>query len=61
MLINIDRQEAGVLREILSTQLKELKIESARADSHAFRANLHAREDVVEALLAKLADMPGLA
>jgi hypothetical protein len=56
MLIAVDRNEAQVLREILQNALAQLRIESARADSHAYRVGLHEREHVVEALLAKLSD-----
>ena len=56
MLINVDPNESQVLREILQGALSQLRIESARTDSHDFRVGLHQRERVVEALLAKISD-----
>jgi hypothetical protein len=53
MMINLETTEASVVREILASALKQLRIESARADSHDFREQLHARERIVEAILAK--------
>lgn len=54
MMIQIDREQAEVLREILASSLHELRIESARADSHDFREGLHHREDVVQTILTQL-------
>jgi hypothetical protein len=54
MQVTLDRDETQILREILESQLKELRLESARADSHDFREQLHRREHVVEALRAQL-------
>jgi hypothetical protein len=54
MTFQIDASQAEVLREILQSALAQLRLESARADAHDFRAALHARERVVEALLTKL-------
>ena len=54
MYIEVDRQQAQVLREVLQSALKELRIESARADSHDFRIALHQRERLLEGLLAQL-------
>jgi neutral trehalase len=56
MLITIDRNEVQVLHEILHGVLTQLRIESARADSHSYREGLHEREHIVEALLAKLSE-----
>ncbi|MGE0550006.1 MAG: hypothetical protein AB7O24_17535 [Kofleriaceae bacterium] len=53
-MIAVDASEAQVLREILSSTLTQLRIESARTDAHAVRADLHERERIVEALLAKV-------
>jgi hypothetical protein len=55
MEIMLDSRQATTLREILQSALTQLRFESARADSHAFRENLHERERVVEGILAKLA------
>lgn len=54
MLISVDSYETTVLREILASALKELRIESARADVHDFREALHERERIVEGMLEKL-------
>jgi hypothetical protein len=54
MTLTFDRETAQVLREILESQLRELRVESARADVHAFREKLHRRERIVEELLAEL-------
>ena len=54
MQLTLDRDQARVLREILQTSLTQLRVESARADSHDFREALHLRERTVEALLLQL-------
>ena len=54
MQVNLDTEQAQVLREMLENTLTQLRIESARADAHDFREMLHHREDVVETMLAKL-------
>jgi hypothetical protein len=58
MQIDVDRQQATVLRDVLETELSHLRIASARADSHDFRESVYARENVIEALLAKLPQTP---
>jgi len=54
MQVIIDREQASVLREILQASLTQLRVESARTDTHDFREALHVRERVVEALLLQL-------
>lgn len=54
MQIQLDEEQATVLDSILRHTLNELRIGSARADSHEYRNDLHHREHVVEALLAKI-------
>jgi len=54
MVITFDTHETEVLREILASALTQLRIESARADSHDFREALHARERIVEAMLRRI-------
>jgi hypothetical protein len=54
MQIAVDTQHARVLREVLESELKTLRIESARADSHDYRVELHNREHVIEDVLAQL-------
>jgi hypothetical protein len=56
MTLIIDQDQAAVLREILQASLTQLRVESARTDSHDFREALHVRERVVEALLLQLAE-----
>jgi hypothetical protein len=50
--MTLNREQAEILREILSSALTQLRFESARADSHDFREKLHHREEIVEKLLA---------
>ena len=54
MQVNLDTEQTQVLREMLENTLTQLRIESARADSHDFREMLHHREEVVEKVLNKL-------
>lgn len=54
MVITFDTHETEVLREILASALTQLRIESARTDSHDFREALHARERIVEAMLHRV-------
>jgi hypothetical protein len=56
MTLTLDQEQAQILREILSGQLNQLRIESARTDAHDFRVALHRREGVVEQLLAQLSE-----
>jgi chemotaxis protein histidine kinase CheA len=61
MQIAVDTEHAAVLREVLENQLKELRIESARADSHDYRLQLHGREHILEDVLAQLgSSSPGI-
>ena len=54
MTVTLDREQARILTEILEASLNQLRIESARTDSHDYRAALHVRERAVEALLVQL-------
>jgi hypothetical protein len=56
MYVAFDHQQAEILREILQSSLKQLRNESARADSRDYRDMLHRRERVIEQLLSKLSD-----
>ena len=58
MTLTFDRETAQVLREILDSTLRELRVESARADVRDFREKLHQRERVVERLIAQLDSTP---
>lgn len=54
MQVNLDTEQTQVLREMLENTLTQLRVESARADSHDFREMLHHREEIVESMLTKL-------
>lgn len=56
MYIALDNQQAQVLRELLESNLKTLRNETARADSHDYREMLYQREAVLEQLLSKLSE-----
>jgi len=56
MFVSLDHVQADFLREILKGNLRELRIESARADSNDYREMLHRREAIVEQLLSKLSE-----
>ena len=53
-MLQLDATQATVLEEILESQRKELRLESARADSRDFRDELHAREDVLDTILQQI-------
>lgn len=54
MYVNLDQEQAQVLREMLQNTLTQLRIETARTDSHDFRKMLQHREDVVASLISAL-------
>ena len=54
MQLTLDRDQTEVLREILEHELTELRFESARADAHSYREQLHRRERIVVSLLEQL-------
>lgn len=56
MYVAFDHQQVETLREILQSSLKQLRNESARADSRDYRDMLHRREHVIEQLLSKLSE-----
>jgi hypothetical protein len=56
MYVALDHEQAQTLRELLEASLKELRLESARADSHDYRDMLHHKEQIVEQLLVKLSE-----
>lgn len=56
MYLSLDREQAEVLRDMLQNTLVQLRIESARTDSHDFRELLHRRQNIMESLLTKLSD-----
>lgn len=56
MYVALDQQQADTLRDILQQQLRQLRTETARADSHDFREMLYQREAVIEQVLTKLSE-----
>ena len=56
MYVALDHQQTETLREVLEAQLKQLRTESSRADSHDYREMLHHREHIIEQVLGKLSD-----
>jgi hypothetical protein len=61
MQLSLEHDQVAVLREILTSAVTQLRIESSRTDTHDFRELLHQRERLVEAILAKLAAEPHVA
>jgi hypothetical protein len=55
MRLDINDDQARILRETLEHALSVLRNEIAHADSRAFREMLHRREHCVEAVLTQLA------
>ena len=56
MMVSIDSSEVKLLREMLQSSLRQLRIESSRTDSHDFRIELKARGRILEGLIAKLSE-----
>ena len=56
MNVSFDREQVQLVRETLQHALTELRVESARADSTKYRQMLHHREDILESVIAKMAD-----
>jgi hypothetical protein len=54
MVLQLDTAQAKVLEEVLEASRKQLRLESARTDSHDFREDLHAREDMIESVLDQI-------
>ena len=54
MTLQLDTDQAKLLQELLQSTQTQLRLESARADSHDFREVLYKREALVEQVLAKL-------
>jgi hypothetical protein len=51
-------EELDLLREILQHALSELDVEVFRTDTHAFKALLKGRRELMEHILAKLPEAP---
>ena len=56
MNVSFDREQIELVRETLQHALTELRVESARTDSTKYRQMLHHREDVLESVIAKIAE-----
>ena len=54
--LDISDQDAPMLREILDSTRSELRYEIANTDSKDFRDQLRVKQDLLERLLAQLAD-----
>lgn len=56
MNVSFDREQVQLVRETLQSALKELRNEIAHTDTNRFRDMLHHREEVLESVIAKIAD-----
>jgi hypothetical protein len=54
--LDISDQDAPMLREILDSTRSELRYEISNTDSKDFRDQLRVKQDLLERLLAQLAD-----
>jgi hypothetical protein len=54
MRLDIDTTQVEVLREVLASQVKELSIEAARTDAHAYHEALVRRRQLLEEVLRRL-------
>lgn len=54
MEIQLDEQEADLLRTVLDEALRDLSYEIADTDNVSFRQGLRGRRDVMQAIRAKL-------
>ena len=55
MYVSLETDQVALLRDILTTTVTQLRVESSRTDASGFRELLHQRERIVESILAKLA------
>ena len=54
MQITLSDEELTVLAELLRREYQDLREEIYRTENHRFKAELHAKEKLLEAFLAKL-------
>ena len=54
MQLNLDQQEAGVLRLVLEAYLPQLREEVYKTEAYELREGLKQREEVVKRLLSSL-------
>lgn len=54
MQINLTIEELNLIAELLRRDYQDLREEIYRTEDHRFKAELHTKEKLMEALLAKL-------
>jgi hypothetical protein len=54
MQLTLSEEEAAALREILASELSDLRVEIRRTDTHDVRERLRVRERLLDRLLAEL-------
>ena len=54
MQINLTVEELNLLAEFLRRDYQDLREEIYRTEDHRFKADLHAKEKLIESLLAKV-------
>jgi hypothetical protein len=54
MELHLDEHEYDVLRELLDSAYRDLRMEIADTDNSVFKANLRARRDTVQSLLHRV-------
>jgi len=53
MRIDLSSEELSFLRDLLRREYQDLRAEIYRTEDHRFKADLHAKEKLMETLLAK--------
>jgi hypothetical protein len=53
--LTLSAEERDLLEEVLTETISELRMEIADTDSYDYRARLHEREDMLKALVKRLA------
>ena len=51
MELRLDPHDVTLLRELLDSALRDLRMEITQTDNHRWKKDLHAREDRIRALL----------
>ena len=57
-LLDLTAEERELLTELLTTSLKEMRVEEHRTRTPSFREHIIRREDVARAVLGKLQSVP---
>jgi hypothetical protein len=52
--LQLDKEDAALLEQVLAAYLSELRFEISNTDSFDFRSALHKQEDRIKRMLAKL-------